>query len=265
MDYYSILGVNRNATPDEIRKAYRDKAKTHHPDRGGDPEKFKQINEAYETLSDTNKKAEYDNPQPQFHFNTGNFDDIFSVFFGNAQSIRKNRDLKIAVVISLEEVASGKDVILNYTTLNGKSTTSTIRIHPGVENGEIIRFRHLGDDSVPNLPKGDLLVQIKILNHDTFERDGKNLRISTQINVIDLIIGTKIEILTLDKTRISVNVPAGTQPGTVLSVSKHGLPDKMTGQIGNLYITIKGYTPKIIKKSILEKLEYIKNEIDTGA
>lgn len=261
MDYYSILGVNKNATAEEIRKAYRDKAKAHHPDRGGDPEVFKKVNEAYETLSNQEKKAEYDNPQPQFHFNTGNFEDVFNVFFGHAH-IRRNRDLKIAINITLEEVATGKDVILNYASLNGKPLTSTIKIHPGVEHGEVIKFKYLGDDLYPNLPKGDLLVQVRILKHEIFDREGRNLRTNIEISVLDLVLGTKVEIITLSKSKILVNIPAGTHPGTVLSVNGHGLPDRLSNQIGNLYITIKGFTPKISNEQLLKKLESIKNEFN---
>jgi len=262
MDYYSLLGVSKTATADEIRKAYRDKAKTHHPDRGGDPELFKKINEAYEVLSNNEKRSEYDNPQPQFQFNTGNFDDIFNVFFGHAQSIRKNRDLKIAVTVELEEVLNGKDVVLNYANLQGRTNTCTIRIHPGVENGEVIRFRNLGDDSIPNLAKGDLLVQVKVARHSIFERDGRNLKITVTVNVIDLIIGTKIAVSTLNGSNISVNVPPGTQSGTILSVAKHGLPDRSTGQYGNLYINIKGYTPTLTDNKIIDQLKAIKNGIN---
>jgi len=265
MDYYSLLGVNRNATAEEIRKAYREKAKIHHPDRGGDPEIFKQINEAYEVLSNSDKRAEYDNPQPQFQFNTGNFEDIFNVFFGNAQFTRKNRDLKISVTIELEDVLTGKDVVLNYANLTGKTNACTIRLHPGVENGEIIRFRNLGDDSIPNVPKGDLLVQVKVIKHSVFERDGKHLRLTATVNVLDLILGTKIDVTTLQGSKISVNVPAGTQSGTILSVARQGLPDKAGGQPGNLYITIKGFTPTVLDLETINKLKEIKYGLSTSA
>jgi DnaJ-class molecular chaperone len=264
MDYYSLLGVNRNATAEEIRKAYREKAKTHHPDRGGDPEIFKQINEAYEILSSSEKRAEYDNPRPQFEFNTGNFDDIFNVFFGNPQFVRKNRDLKISVTIELEEVLTGKNVVLNYANLAGKTNACTIRLHPGVENGEIIRFRNLGDDSIPNLAKGDLIVQIKVLKHNIFERDGKHLKLTATVNVLDLILGTKIDVTTLQGGKISVNVPAGTQSGTILSVARQGLPDKTGGPLGNLYIYIKGFTPTVVDLDTVNKLKEIKNGLSTS-
>lgn len=81
MDYYNRLGVNKSASPDEIKRAYKKLAMRHHPDRGGNQKTFQEINEAYDTLKDPNKKAAYDNPQPQMNINSGNMNDIFSSFF----------------------------------------------------------------------------------------------------------------------------------------------------------------------------------------
>lgn len=262
MDYYKTLGVSKTATQEEIKKAYKKLAMEHHPDRGGDTARFSEINEAYETLKDPKKRQEYDSPRPEINFNSQNFEDIFSAFFGGrGMQARRNRDLKLSVSITLEEVFSGKDLIANYNLSNGQNTTANIRIHPGVQHGEAIRYKGMGDNSVSGLPRGDLIVHVNVLRHKTFERDGRNLKTNIEINTLDLILGTKISITTLTGSLINVNIPKGTNPGTILSVAGHGLPDFRTGLTGNLYITIKGKTPKIENDDILKRIKQINDEV----
>lgn len=270
MDYYSILGVSKNATQEEIKKAYKQKAMEHHPDRGGDHNTFATINEAYETLRNPQKRAEYDQPKPQFNFrsadvNAGNFEDIFSSFFGARAQTRRNRDIRIALTIELEEVLTGKDIILNYSLMNNQPTSASVRIHPGVNHGEAIRFKGLGDNSISSLPRGDLLVQVRVNKHKKFDRDGRNLYTNVDISVLDLILGTSITLETLSKNRLNVNIPKGTQPGTTMSISGYGLPDPRIGRSGNLYITVKGTTPKINDESLLERIKQINDDINHGS
>lgn len=270
MDYYSILGVAKTATQDEIKQAYKQLAKEHHPDHGGDNNLFAQINEAYETLRNPQKRAEYDQPKPQYNFRSedfrgANFEDIFSSFFGARPQTRRNRDIRIAITIELEEVLSGKDLILNYTLLTSQPTSANIRIHPGVQNGETIRFKGLGDNSITNIPRGDLLIQVKVLKHKRFDRDGKNVYTNVDINVLDLILGTSITMETLSKNVLNVNIPRGTQPGTVLSIAGYGLPDIGSGKPGNLYVAIKGITPKINNESLLERIKQLNDAINNGS
>ena len=257
MDYYSILGVTKQSSQDDIKKAYRKLAMEHHPDRGGDSIKFAEINEAYETLKDPVKRSQYDTPAPSFDFRFTNFEDVFSSF----GAFSKNKDIKLAVTITLEDVLTGKDLILNYGLFNGQSTTATIRIHAGVENGEGIRFKGLGDNRISQLPRGDLIVIVKISKHPTFDRDGKHLYLTQKVNVFDLMLGTKIEVKTLTGNNLSVNIVKGTQPGTTLSISGHGLIDNKSNTTGNLYVTIKGFVPKINDVKILEKVKELNDAI----
>jgi molecular chaperone DnaJ len=269
MDYYSILGVDRSADQNQIKQAYRTLVKQHHPDRGGDAEHFKKINEAYETLGDPTRRAQYDNPQSQYSFKATDFEGhpfehIFRDFFNQKTRSVKNKDLKIAITLTLEEVLKGKDVIATYSLSNGETTSANIKIPPGVEHGEAIRFRGLGDNYHSSLPKGDLIVYVKVLSHREFVREGRNIRKTINISVFDLILGKKITVKSLNGSDITVNIPAGTNPGTTLSVAGYGLPDLHTSRTGNLYLTIKSMTPKITNPEILERIKKINDEISSS-
>jgi curved DNA-binding protein len=267
MNYYSVLGVPKSATDKDIKSAYRRLAKEHHPDRtGGDDTKFKQINEAYDTLKDPDKRSLYDNPQPQnnFRYNSQNVNDIFSSFFGGMQSqrMRRNANIGISVKLTLEDVMQGKDVVGRYALNTGKEEIANIRVPAGVENGTTIRFQGLGDDSIRNVPRGDLHVKIVVINHKRFTRDRLHLKTKCSINVLELVLGTEVIIEKLGGGPLVVKIPPGTNPGTVLSVAGHGLPEMNTGRVGNLYLEVKGITPKITDYEILQKVRNLNDEID---
>lgn len=270
MDYYSILGIAKNATPDQIKKAYREKVKEHHPDKGGDAEHFKRINEAYETLKDPAKKQNYDNPQPQqrqqqYQYRSSDMNDIFNAFFGNKTSMRRNADIGLSVSVELKEIATGKDIIGRYRLNSGREEVANIRIPAGIESGTTLRFRGLGDDTVVNAPRGDLLVKVLIKKHPVFERDRSHLRTKCVINVLELILGTEVIVTDLTGKNINVKIPAGTNPGTILSIAGHGLPDPTGRRNGNLYLEIKGTTPKIDDFELKEKVKKLYDEIGNGS
>lgn len=266
MNYYEILGIDKNADQNQIKKAYRDLVKKHHPDRGGDPEHFKKINEAYEILKDPHKREEYNNPysQTDYQFKADNFEDIFSHFFRQSSRNIRNKDVKIAVTLTLEEVLAGKEAVVNYTLSNGTTESANIKIRPGVEHGEAIKFKNLGDNLYSNMPRGDLLVFVKVLQHKEFIREGRNLKKQIELSIFDLLLGKQVNIKTLGGKNITVNVPAGTNPSTILSVSGYGLPDPRINRTGNLYIIIKAITPKINDKEILKRIKQINDEISSG-
>ena len=213
MDYYSTLGINRNASQEEIKKAYKKMSMQHHPDRtGGDDSKFKEINEAYQNLSDPQKKQMYDqfgttdprqrqyNSQNyEFNFNGspfGGMDDIFESFFGgspfgNQRKRATNRPINVAVDISLEDVLHGKTVGMEIALPTGRTKVVTVDIPPGVEHGQTIRYRGMGEQNIPNIPPGDLHVQIRIRNHSKFQRYGDNILCEVKVDAWDLMIGTK--------------------------------------------------------------------------
>jgi DnaJ-class molecular chaperone len=266
MDYYKILGISKSASPDEIKAAYRKLAKECHPDRtGGDDTRFKQINEAYDTLKDPSKKQIYDNPQAQrqYNYSTENMNDIFNAFFGQRpQSLRRNANIGLTVKISLQDVMTGKDVIGRYKLNSGREELATIRVPPGIENGTIMRYQGLGDDSFKNSPRGDLHVKIIVLKHPLYERDRLHLRTKCAINVLDLILGTEIVVEKLGGGPLTLKIPKGTNPGTILSVPGYGFPDGNTGRTGNLYVELKGITPKIDNYEHLEKVKNLYDELN---
>lgn len=268
MDYYKILGVSKSATQEELKKAYRKLAMKHHPDKGGDEKTFQQINEAYDVLKDPAKRQIHDNPEPEwkeYHYNTQNMNDIFGSFFGQQrQPTRKNSSLVLNVKITLEDVLNGKDVIGKYRLHSGREEIATIRVPAGIEHGTVIRYPGLGDDTFPSAQRGDLHVKVFVLPHHTFERDRLHLRTKCVINVFELVLGTEVVIEKLGGGPLSVKIPAGTNPGTILSIPGYGLADTRTGRHGNLYLEIKGKTPKIDNYEQLEKVKRIYDEINNS-
>jgi curved DNA-binding protein len=146
MDYYNILGVDRSASQDDIKKAYRKLAAKHHPDRGGDTAKFQEISAAYDTLSDPNKRSQYDNPQPQGGFQQyggmpPGFEEMFRGFgnspFGDIFGQRRqqpvrNRTLNLQTQITLEEAFKGKDLLANVQLPSGRDQLLEVKIPAGV-------------------------------------------------------------------------------------------------------------------------------------
>lgn len=262
MDYYQILEVSSSATEEEIKKAYRKLAAKYHPDRGGDTAKFQQIEEAYRTLSDPQKKAEYDNPQPQFHFHTGmgGFEDLFNQFnfgMGRRAQPRKNRSITIQVKMTLKDVLEGKDVIGSIRLASGKDQALQIKIPKGVQQGDQIRYEGLGDDSIPGLPRGDLIVQIIEIPDPNFRRQNADLHCEVTISAFEAMLGTVVITNTIADSKLEISVPPGIQNGQMIICRGHGLPQDQRGIRGSMYVKVNIKTPIISEegdKFILEKL-----------
>lgn len=275
MNYYETLGVSRNASDDDIRKAYRKLAMQHHPDRGGNEQKFKEIEEAYRTLSDPQKKQMIDmgmDPNQQhrhggfqqgpfeFHFSHNNFDDVFSQFgFGFGNRAPRNRSFSVNVQIDLEDVLTGKDINAEITESNGNRKNVSIHIPAGVDHGQQIRYEGMGDHAQKNARPGDLIVNILIRDHIVFKRNGANIIYEKTINIWEAILGTNVTIETLDKKSINITIPKGTQPDTILSCRGEGLPIMRSRSRGNLLIKIKVEIPRNLTDKQLQTIEQIKN------
>ncbi len=284
MDYYSTLGLQRNASEDDIKKAYRKMAMKHHPDRGGNEATFKQISEAYEILSDPQKKQMVDmgvDPKAQnmgggprhqqgpfeFHFNTGNFEDVFSNFgfggggFGFGRQPQRNKTININVDLSLEDVLKGKELDAELAVPNGKKKIINISIPAGIEGGQQIRYQGMGDNAIPGIPPGDLIVNIRVAPHPVFRREGDSLVVEKNVSVWDAMLGCNLNLQTLDGKNLNITVPPGTQPETVLSCRNEGLPNMRSRHRGNLLIKIKVVVPKNLTANQITAIENLKNGI----
>lgn len=263
-DYYQILGVNKNSNQNDIKSAYRKLAAKHHPDRGGNTAQFQKIQEAYDVLGDEQKRQQYDNPMPdmrQFHFHSGpaGFDDFFSNFGFAAQrrSPPRNRHININVQLTLEEVLTGKTVVGNIQLPSGKDQYIELQIPPGVKNGDTIRFSRLGDDSIPNAPRGDLIAIIREIPHNRFVRNNSDIITTIKTSILDIIVGGTVKVETLDNKLLEVSIPPKFSINNNLCCTGHGLPLTNTSRRGNLYINLDVVTPPLSQED-LEILKQIK-------
>jgi DnaJ-class molecular chaperone len=273
MDYYSTLGLKRGASDADIKKAYRSMAMKHHPDRGGDEQKFKEISQAYEFLTDPQKKSIIDmggDPNQQqgfrgqgqgnpfeFHFGSGNFEDMFNQFgFGRQQP--RNKSFNINVEITLEEVLTGKEFNAEVGVPGGRKKIVNIEVPAGIEHGQQIRYQGMGDASITNARPGDLLVNVFVKPHSTFRREGDSLIVEKTITVWDALLGTNLEIVTLDKKTLNITIPPGTQPDTVLSCRGEGIPNIRSKVRGNILIKIKVNIPKNLTADQIETIKQLK-------
>lgn len=269
MDYYQVLGVDKTSSQDEIKRAYRKLAGKHHPDRGGDAEEFKRVQEAYETLGDPERRAAYDNPQPQgfsfrTHFGEGNpFGDIFGDIFGGnfqqgfRQPQTKNNDALVDIAIDLVQAYHGADI--EFNTNYGHER---IHIPPGARVGSKYRIHGRGPRQYSELPPGDLIVRIRQIHMpEGMGRENDDLFVQVSVNAIDMIIGGEIELAHPSGKTIKVKVPAGTQPHSKLRLSNLGFPNPANAlHLGHLYVIVLPSIPVITNQDHIEMLSKIRNE-----
>lgn len=271
-DHYQTLGVNQNSTPDEIKKAYRKLANQHHPDKGGDQARFKDVSVAYDTLSDPQKKAEYDQMRmggPQVRFHTGGFSDINDIFggnpfgpghpfgdiFGHSRGIRRNRDLNIQCQITLLDSFVGKQLEAQYQMPSGKQQTVVINIPPGIEHGATIRYQGLGDDSIPSAQRGDLNVTIIVLPDANYERRGDDVYYALEISPIEAMIGCKKAVKLINGTTMSLDLRPGLETGAEFASNGHGFANVQSGRRGRFVTAIKIKTPAITDPELIQQLK----------
>ncbi len=290
-DYYEVLGVSKNASDDEIKKAYRKLAVKYHPDKNpGDKEaeaKFKEINEAHDVLSDKQKRARYDqfghagvnggaggNPfaggspfggAGGFNFDfggAGGFEDIlnniFGGFGGGPRRPRRGDDYQVNVTLTFEEAIFGTTHTVDY---NGSDLK--IKIPAGIDDGMSIRLRGKGGPAPEGGEPGDLYVRIHVKPHKTLTREGNIILSEEKISMVDAALGCEIEVETVDG-KIIMKVPAGTQSGTPFKLSGHGVPFRADGDRGPHIVTVVVETPKNLSRKQKELLEEFKNSKKRG-
>jgi curved DNA-binding protein len=285
-DFYNILGVGETASADEIKKAYRSLANKHHPDKGGDQAKFKDISVAYDTLSNDQKRQEYDHqrrfPQgQQFHFNTGNpfqggdpfahmfgggspFGDIFGQMRGGHPGQRRNRDLNLQCQVSLLDSFTGKQVEASFQLPSGRQQTVMINVPAGINNGETIRYQGLGDDSVPQMPRGNLNVTVLVQQDPNFERRGDDLYTSIEVTPVEAMVGCTKSIKTLTGERLEIDVRAGVETGVEFASHGNGFKNLSSGYKGKLIGVIRIVTPKVTDPVLVAQLKDLDAKISNS-
>ncbi|MEK7464147.1 MAG: DnaJ C-terminal domain-containing protein [Patescibacteria group bacterium] len=288
-DYYKILGVEKSASKEDIKKAFRKLAHEHHPDKNkGEDAKFKEINEAYTVLSDDQKRAQYDrfgsaghgagfNPNQQgfggfdfsgfaqqyqsqngqaFEFDLG---DIFGEFFGGGRRPKKGANITVDIQLSFKESIFGaeKEVSVNKEKL-------AITIPPGIENGQGLRVQGKGEDGPGG--RGDLIVRVWVEEHDDFRKEGYNLVMELDLLLTTALLGKTIEIETLDG-KIDLKIPAGTTHNEILRIKQKGVPYEIPGKVfgtggrrGDLLIVTKVEMPKKLSKQAQKLIEELRKE-----
>lgn len=271
-DYYNTLGVSKDSSPDEIKRAYRRLASQHHPDKGGDTKKFQEIEEAYRTLGDPEKRQAYDNPAPQGFREFGGmppgFEDLFASMmggnnpfgdiFGRRQQGHRNRTLNIQTQINLEDAFTGKELMANLKLPSGRDQMIEVKIPAGIQDGTTLRLSGMGDDTFPNSPRGDIHLTVNVMPHSIFRRQGDDLVREIEISAIDAMLGKTLLVDTIDGRTLEIQINAGTQPGQILSASGYGMPNMRDPRFtGRMLLEIKINIPKYLtdeQKTALEKL-----------
>lgn len=357
-DLYEVIGVSRDASDAEIKKAFRKKARELHPDVNKAPEaedQFKELNEAYDVLSDPQKRAQYDrfgtipgaaggNPyggggyvdiEDLFGGGFGGMGDLFSTFFGGqgnaGRQVRKNgRDMGIGIRVTLEEVAKGLKKEIVYDRLapcpdcggnglgeNGRNVTCpecngqgrvvtiqatflgnmqsattcpkchgmgsivenpcsecegqgrvpdrqrmSVDIPVGIRDGQQLRISQFGEAGIQGAAAGDLIVTVRVVPHEFFERDGDDLHCSVKISMVQAALGAEIEIDgILEDEDVEIDIPEGCQHGQVVRVRGYGMPRLRSSARGDLYAHVEVVIPKKLSKREREILEELADEM----
>lgn len=254
-DYYAILGVPRTATDDEIKRAYRRLASQHHPDKGGDKARFQDIQQAYSVLSDPAQRQQYDNPSPAFQSGfrsqAFDFDSIFQMFGARFADPRQAAaSARIQIWISLADVIQGGNRTISVSSPAGQNNIE-ITIPTGIEDGVSVRYPRLAPGGL------DLVITFRIRPEPGWQRQDHDLIHDRVVSVWDLMLGGELDITTLEGRQLSVNIPAGTQPGTMLRLRGHGVTDRQRpGVKGDIMVRLQAQIPQTISPELEQALRH---------
>jgi DnaJ-class molecular chaperone len=271
MDHYQTLGVSPQADQKEIKKAYRKLAGKHHPDKGGDAEEFKKLQTAYDTLSDPQKRAEYDNPNPFAQFQQGGnpfgenspFGDIFGDIFGQRPRGTRRQGpqpmYRTQLNVTLRQAYTGDIQTLELNTPQGKKVIQ-VTVPQGVQTGQQTRYDNI-------VQKGSsLIIDFHVMQDSWFERHGNNLLCTHNISVLDLIVGTHFNFTTISGKVLKVTVKPNTQPSTQIKLKGHGMPiadrrgpNYTSGNNGDQIILLNGIIPDTIEQGVIDSIKKYKD------
>jgi DnaJ-class molecular chaperone len=243
-DHYNTLGVDKNATQEEIKKAYRKLASLHHPDKGGDTTKFQDIQTAYDTIGNVEKRHQYDNPTPNHtHFNNHRGFDYINIFnmFGEQayrQAAQQQTQTRMKLWITLHDVAKGGKRSIGISNAHG-SMNIEIEIPKGINDGDNIQYKELG----PN--KTDLIITFCIHPTPKWQRKDLHLITEHQVSIWDCLVGGESEIKDILEQPYLITIPPLTHPGAILRLKNKGLTS-CQGQTGDLLIKIQAKMPDTI-------------------
>jgi DnaJ-class molecular chaperone len=285
-DYYKLLGVEKGASKDEIKKAYRKMAHKYHPDKkDGDEAKFKEVNEAYSILSNDQKRAQYDQfganfggagggggqgfggfDFSQFTQNGQNVDidlnDILGSFFGGRggggfRRQRKGADIAVDTEIEFKDSILGVSKKISVSRRDGSKEELSINVPPGIDAREMLRYKGKGESIEDGIP-GDLYIKIHVKKHPTLQKEGAHLVTEQKIKVTEALLGTKKEIESVDG-KITIKIPEGVRHGELLRIQGKGVPVSTT-RSGDLLVKINIETPKKLSKKAKKAIEELQSE-----
>ncbi|WP_127942595.1 DnaJ C-terminal domain-containing protein [Mycoplasma sp. ATU-Cv-703] len=273
-DYYQSLGVDRNASEHEIKRAFRKLAMRYHPDRNKEPDaeaKFKEINEAYEVLSDPQKRSRYDQYGHAafdqsagfggFEFEGfGSFDgmdinDIFSSFFGGGfgQSSRRPRrgaNIQGQITIQFLDAIFGKKMVQKldkWVNDRLERVETTIEIPAGISDGQAIIFKGYGQRGHNGGPSGDLYLVVRIAKHKYYERDNYNIHLEIPVSAFDILQEKTLEVPTpYGKEKIKLRSDYDSK--TTIKLAKKGVPSMRHHFVGDLIVHLKIYLPSLPRR-----------------
>ena len=281
-DFYQVLGVDKKASADEIKKKYRSLARDLHPDKNqGDPareEKFKAVSEAYDILSDSKKRAEYDEARAMFErggfraptgggfqggdfsdlFGGGNPQDIFANLFGGGmrRGPRKGADLQTEATITFKESVFGTTLDLRLNSDGNGPQNISARVPAGVNDGAKIRVK--GKGAPGEAGPGDLFIELHVKPHTIFSRKGENLLLTLPVTFAEAALGADLKVPTLAGDDVTVRLAAGTPTGRVLRVKGRGI--KKGAVTGDLLITIEVQVPRRLEGKALDAIKSFAKE-----
>lgn len=297
-NFYDVLGVQKNASEDEIKKAFRKLAVKYHPDNGGDENKFKEISEAYETLSNSDKRREYD----QLLMYGGipgqgaaggayaggaagvNIGDILnSMFSGNGaftndwgqgfnspfgggaaggrQRSRRGDDLSLTVDVSAEDAFRGVTHKVTYRIPStGEQQAIAVSVPAGAVDGGKLRYKRRGEYGINGGERGDLVVTTHVEEHPLFKRKGADVTMELPISIYEAALGCSVDVPTPGGATVRLKVPAGTQTGKKFRFKEMGAPDvKHRGKTGALLVKVVVKVPTALSDEERTSLEHLRD------